>query len=405
MKPTLSLFAGSPHASEAAIADAHARAAAHAGANGNGNGNGKPALSPTIEPKPKSLAIPAQPTEPAPAKPKNNGAKAGERLESLFRELAAETLDAETVRAMIAEETAAHGNSIEALADTVRELADALAKMKQPRSETFTAKIGKATREITGKPHRQFGELFALASARRRDKPNGTAGDRFNILMVGPAGSGKTHAAGMLADALGLDFGHVSISAGMSEAHLTGRYVPAGFGGAFEYLPAPFATFYKSGGVFLLDEIDAEDPNVLTVINSALANGALTLPNGETIQRHPDFVCVAAANTYGAGADRIYAGRNQLDGATLDRFAVCTITWEYDSDFERENARADVCGWFHQVRDRVAECRLRRIVSTRAILDSSDLVESGAQTLLHVKSRFLDGWTGSELSQLGELAK
>lgn len=37
--------------------------------------------------------------------------------------------------------------------------------------------------------------------------------------------------------------------------------------------------FYEEGGVFLLDEVDAADANVLLVINQALANGHLPVPN------------------------------------------------------------------------------------------------------------------------------
>jgi hypothetical protein len=37
------------------------------------------------------------------------------------------------------------------------------------------------------------------------------------------------------------------------------------------------------------------------------------------------FVCIAAANTFGTGADRQYVGRNQLDESTLDRFRIGQI--------------------------------------------------------------------------------
>jgi cobaltochelatase CobS len=37
---------------------------------------------------------------------------------------------------------------------------------------------------------------------------------------------------------------------------------------------------------------------------------------------------VATANTFGTGADRVYVGSLQIDGATLDRFAF--LEWPYD---------------------------------------------------------------------------
>ncbi|MCH7728630.1 MAG: hypothetical protein IH991_19420, partial [Planctomycetes bacterium] len=73
---------------------------------------------------------------------------------------------------------------------------------------------------------------------------------------------------------------------------------------------------------------------MLVVVNAALANGHLRLPDGTTVDRHADFVCAAAANTFGTGADRQYVGRNQLDAATLDRFAACRLAFDYDVDLE-----------------------------------------------------------------------
>ena len=142
---------------------------------------------------------------------------------------------------------------------------------------------------------------------------------RQNVLMVGPSGSGKTFLASKVAEALELSFAFVSCSAGMSEGNLAGRLLPIEVGGRFVYVPAPFVDAYENGGVFLFDEIDSADANTLTFINAALANGHLSLPqrpDKPVAARHEDFVCLAAANTLGHGASRIYAGRNQLDGAT-----------------------------------------------------------------------------------------
>ena len=52
---------------------------------------------------------------------------------------------------------------------------------------------------------------------------------------------------------------------------------------------------------------------------------------------------IAAGNTTGAGADMKFVGRNQLDGATLDRFVF--VFWEYDEDFEVHVAGDDQREW------------------------------------------------------------
>jgi hypothetical protein len=85
------------------------------------------------------------------------------------------------------------------------------------------------------------------------------------------------------------------------------------------------------GGVFLLDEIDAGNPNVLLQINSGVSNGFLEFPDG-MIKRHDDFRLIATANTFGNGADGNYVGRNKLDKATVNRFIP--IVWELDEEIE-----------------------------------------------------------------------
>ena len=296
-------------------------------------------------------------------------------------------MDTDAIRTAIDDQIGAAKNDISAL---VRTLID---QNTAPRSVVVDFRDVK--REIDGRTHAQFDRLVKLAGARNRN------GHGHNILIVGPAGCGKTHCVAQVADALGLSFGFLSLSGGISESHLIGRYAPTGENGRFEYRPAPFVEFYRNGGVFLLDEIDAADPNVLVVVNAALANGHLRLPDGTVVDRHADFVCVAAANTFGTGADRQYVGRNQLDAATLDRFAACRLSFDYDTELERDAGRADVCEWAHGLRESVRKAQLRRIVSTRWILDASDLVDAGASTLDECKRSLLLDWTDSELSACG----
>jgi len=138
----------------------------------------------------------------------------------------------------------------------------------------------------------------------------------INILLVGPAGCGKTHLAHQVAEALGRPFASVSCTAGMSESALQGWLIPGENNGAFEYLSSDFVRMYEEGGVFLFDEIDGSDSNTLLFMNQALANGSFFLPirkGASLVKRHPDFVCMAAANTFGTGANQTYAGRERLD--------------------------------------------------------------------------------------------
>lgn len=229
------------------------------------------------------------------------------------------------------------------------------------------------------------------------------------ILLVGPAGSGKTHLSGQIASALGRLFTFNSLSAGVTESHILGRILPDSSGN-WSYQPTPFVHAYRAGGVHLFDEIDAADANLLVTLNAALANGHLSVPFAqiEPIARHPDFVFIAAANTFGRGADRQYVGRNALDAATLDRFSVSTVFVDYDRALERRIASA-ICGddsasmllaWAHEVRDSIERNKLRRIMSTRTIKNAATLLGIG-RTLQSIQDTYFNGWSADERAKAG----
>jgi len=182
------------------------------------------------------------------------------------------------------------------------------------RPAHVTIDLRSSTRTFEGESmmHHKFPLLAAAVSA------------GVNVMLVGPAGSGKTTAAAKVAEALGLPF--YGTGAINSEYKLTGfidaqgRIVSTAFRKAFEF-----------GGVFLFDEYDGSLPGATLPFNAALANDWMDFPDG-CVKRHPDFRVIAGANTYGTGADRQYVGRNQLDAASLDRFAM--LDWPYDEALE-----------------------------------------------------------------------
>lgn len=178
------------------------------------------------------------------------------------------------------------------------------------------------------------------------------------IMLVGPAGSGKNVAVSQVADALGQHMYYTNNAS--NEFKLTG-FIDAGG----NYRDTEFYKAFKNGGIFFLDEIDNSDPSALIVINSALANGYMAFPH-ETIDRHSDFRIIAAANTWGKGADLQYVGRNALDGATLDRFD--NIFFDYDTNLERALYPNDeVLQFMWSFRNAVYQSKIPHIVSTRGI--------------------------------------
>lgn len=141
------------------------------------------------------------------------------------------------------------------------------------------------------------------------------------VFLTGPAGSGKNVLCKQIAQALGLKFYFTNA--------VTQEYKLTGFTDAMgNYQPTQFYKAFTEGGVFMLDEMDASIPEVLVILNAAIANRYFDFPAPiGYVEAHPDFRVIAAGNTTGNGADFEYVGRNQLDAASLDRFAVVKIDY------------------------------------------------------------------------------
>jgi MoxR-like ATPase len=195
-------------------------------------------------------------------------------------------------------------------------------------------------------------------------------------LLVGPAGGGKTTAARIAAEANGMAYTERSMGPATSQWDLLGFQSPT----TGAYVPGIMKGPYVNGGMLALDELDNSNPSVPTAFNSALANGHFTFPDNIESVRHGDFVCVAMANTYGRGADRVYVGRQQLDGATLDRFIV--MDWDYDESLEvawsgGDTIARDWVAFVQRIRARAFDLKERIVVSPRASIYGARLLRAG----------------------------
>lgn len=219
------------------------------------------------------------------------------------------------------------------------------------------------TSVIKGLKHKQLETLLKVL------------GTKQNVLMVGSAGTGKSHAVEQCADALSLDFYSMSLSPQTTKSDIFGYGDVNG-----NFVETPFYKAFKDGGIMLFDEIDAGNAGVLVAINSALSNGFTSFPIVGNIKRHPDFIIVGTANTYGFGADRQYVGRNQLDGATLDRFTI--INWQIDEELEAKLAGDSEMNkkwlqFIREIRTYLNNNSVRAIVSPRAVIRGRDLINIG----------------------------
>lgn len=284
---------------------------------------------------------------------------------------------------------------LELISTLRKDIESAAKKAVQAAAENYrplVIKDGAKTRKVKGVLPAEFPRMLQLAS------------QRVPILLVGPAGCGKTYLSEKIAEALGLEYSDQSCSEGMSENVFNGLLLPTGAHGAFEHHTSPFMERYEKGGVMLLDEMDAGDPNLFTYVNKAIANSSYTVAQRwkkPVVRKHADFVLVAAANTFGNGADEMYVGRNQLDAATIDRFKVGMITMDYSREVEMSLAPEELCHWAWRIRDKIRECKLRRIMSTRVIKDMAKMTEAYSWTLKDWNDTYFTGWTQAERNLVG----
>jgi hypothetical protein len=242
------------------------------------------------------------------------------------------------------------------LSDDIKSIKTEIENLKTRKPLDLTVRINDSKSKDLGKQHYQLPVLLQILAT------------KLNVYIVGPAGAGKTYAAIQCAKALGVEFYFTGAVA--SEFKLTGFIDAQG-----RIVSTEFRKAFENGGLFLFDEIDASYPQAVLAFNAALANDYMDFPD-KRVQRHKDFYCIAAANTYGQGADRQYVGRNQLDAASLDRFVF--LDWEYDENLERELAgNEDWSDYVQKVRRLVVSLKIRHVVSPRASIYGARLLASG----------------------------
>jgi hypothetical protein len=234
---------------------------------------------------------------------------------------------------------------------------DALEKRK-PREVNISVVQGDAIRTVEGLKHKRLADAMSVVAA------------GIPLLLVGPAGSGKSTAGEQIAQAFGTSF--------YLQGAASGTHEYLGYkDGSGTYHSTPFRQAFEHGGLFMAEELDSGSADVPLILNAGLANGHMAFPDSvNPVPKHKEFRIIANANTYGNGADRIYVGRTQLDGATIDRFAF--LDWNYDEDLERAcSTNADWTTYVQRVRAAVQAEKARIIVSPRASINGGKLLAQG----------------------------
>lgn len=192
---------------------------------------------------------------------------------------------------------------------------------------------------------------------------------RLNAYLVGPAGSGKSKAAENAAIELGMEYSAPPIGRETTNAQLFGYFNAAGF-----YVRTPIRERAEHGGVLHLEEIDFASPAVGTSLNALTANEYIGFPD-TAVKRHPDFIIIASANTFGTGATASYIGSQGLNAATLDRFTF--LEFPYDEKMEKKIAPNKVwASHVQSVRAKISKLGLRHVVSPRATIKGGAMINS-----------------------------
>ena len=233
--------------------------------------------------------------------------------------------------------------------------------------------------KIDGIKHPNFDKAFIALNC----TDNG--GFYQSIMLVGPAGTGKSFAARQFAKALGLKFYFQSIA--QESYDILGYEKVNG-----EYKETAALQAFRDGGVLLLDEGDAYDEKALVAFNAALANGEMALLDGTIVKRHKDFRCIMAANTFGLGATSDYTARSKLDLSTWSRFAI-RVDWFSDPAIELEIATA--------ARGDIGAAWCREVQAIRVTLDRLDLPPLADQRCIEAGSALIE--QGLDLESVREL--
>lgn len=265
--------------------------------------------------------------------------------------------------------------------DALVEMRQQIADVASSASRVITVNIPTLPEPVTIEgAHRDLPKLVARLHA------------GMYVMLIGPAGTGKSYMAHDAAKALGVRCYDLSVTVQTQEWKVAGAH------SAVTFIRGTIREAYENGGVLLIDEFDNGSPNFLAGLNLLLSSDTYTFADGETVQRHPQFYVVGTANTIGEGGTAQYRARQALDAATLDRFTFMFVDIDPAIEemlaaqyLEDVTVRADLLRLVRVSRQNVTENNLRVVITPRATLDGAKMLALGEPMDNVIRDRIIRG--------------
>jgi hypothetical protein len=155
--------------------------------------------------------------------------------------------------------------------------------------------------------------------------------NRWNVLLVGDAGTGKTSSARNLAARRQVPFVVVECNQQIDITVTQGRFVPGADGKSLKWVYSQLATAIQQPSVILLNEVTRMNPKSASLFLRLLEERELAIDTfNEVIKVHPECILIGDANVGG-----MYNGTTRADAAFTDRFGV-KLAFSYDTDLEQK---------------------------------------------------------------------
>lgn len=250
-------------------------------------------------------------------------------------------------------------DAINALSDKVSNLknnAPTVIEIKRPDVPTPTN---------IGLQHKSFPLLIMACNAVLQSARH------LNIMLVGPAATGKSHASEKISEAI---FGSKYPFRACGQTLFPHEFM--GYFHGDKYVRTQFRDAFEHGGIFVADEFDRYAAGATVALNNSLAGMQAAFPD-KMVSRHPDFIFIACANTGGNGATMDYNTANKQDASTMNRFIK--LDWQIDDAIEDHVAyNKDWLAIVRTVRRGLIQQNIKGVMITpRQTMDGQALISAG----------------------------